>query len=223
MLNHLYVPLLEPEDIKRHLAKESHWKVGFSAQQLALAWSNSNGQFPPRVKSLLKTSSDFASVELIDGFFEREVNLGTPGRNSQTDLMVIVGIGDTIAVLAVEGKVDETLGQLVSEWSDGSAGKAVRLRGLCSTLGLDINSVGNLRYQLLHRTASAIYEAKRYRCRKAVMLVHSFSATKAWLPDFERFTVTMGIGVNGHDVLSSIKSCEGVDIQLGWVSDKLQV
>jgi hypothetical protein len=223
MLNRLHVPLLEPEDIKRHLAKESHWKIGFSVQQLALAWSNSAGRFPDRVKSLLQTSPDFAGAELVDGFFEREVDLGTPGRNSQTDLMVIVGIDDNLAIIAVEGKVDETLGQLVSEWNDGSAGKLVRLRALCATLGLDINSVSDLRYQLLHRTASAIYEAKRYRCRKALMLVHSFSATKAWLPDFERFTFAMGIGVNGHDVLSPTKACEGVDIRLGWVSDKVQM
>jgi hypothetical protein len=222
MLNRLHVPLLEPEDVKRHLAKDIHWKPGYSAQQLVLAWSNSKDGFPDHVKSVLRTCPQYENAELIDGCFEREVDLGTAGRNSQTDLMVIAGIGKEIAIIAVEGKVDEPFGQVVSEWNDNSVGKITRLNALCATLGLDIRSIGHLRYQLLHRTVSAVYEAKRYRCRQALMLVHSFSPTKAWLADFEAFALAMGTGIKGSDLVSPAKDCEGVTTRLAWVSDKPQ-
>ena len=75
------------------------------------------------------------------------------------------------AVIAVEGKVDEPFGDLVSTWNDHSSGKERRLEALCASLGLRVADLGGIRYQLLHRTASAIYEAQRYRTTRAVMLV----------------------------------------------------
>jgi hypothetical protein len=56
---------------------------------------------------------------------------------------------------------------------------------LCATLGLNTSDVGGLRYQLLHRTASAVYEAQRYRSRRAIMLVHSFSPMK-WVTQLDK-------------------------------------
>jgi hypothetical protein len=50
----------------------------------------------------------------------------------------------------------------------------------------------DVRYQLLHRTVSAILEAKRFHAKYAVMLVHSFSDSDQWLPDYERFVSLLG-------------------------------
>jgi hypothetical protein len=150
------------------------------------------------------------------------VDLGTPGRNSQTDLMVLAAWNNQLGVIAVEGKVDEPFGKLVSVWNDGSPGKAKRLSRLCTTLGLDSARVGSLRYQLLHRTASAIYEAQRYRCHHAIMVVHSFSPTKKWFDDFEAFSDAMGMSVKKSDSVSPPKLCERVSLRLAWVSDKLR-
>ncbi len=90
MTRRLHVPLLNPEDIIPRLAKpELHWKFGYSAQELAFAWSKSPNDFPLAVRSMLSTAPEYSDTELVDGFFEREVELGSPGRNSQTDLLVI--------------------------------------------------------------------------------------------------------------------------------------
>jgi hypothetical protein len=187
MIRRLHVPLLKPEDVIPHLAKQDlHWRAGYSAQELALAWSNPGNDFPPAVRRVLQTSPEYSSAEFIDGFFEREVNLGSPGRNSQTDLMVIVGLGETLGVIAVEGKVDESFADLVVNWNT-SASKQCRLDGLCTTLGVESGDVGHVRYQLLHRTASAVYESKRYRSRNALVLVHSFSASNRWFEDLAPF------------------------------------
>jgi hypothetical protein len=86
-------------------------------------------------------------------------------------------------------------------------------------LALDPARVGTLRYQLLHRAASAIYEAKRYRCRHALMLVHSFSLTQRWFEDFVAFSVAMEMPIEQPNRCSSAKLCEGVNLRLAWVSD----
>jgi hypothetical protein len=100
--------MLEPEDVVRHLGKqEKHWKHGRSARALAQSWSQSNS-LPEPVDSVLRQHPVFSSVELIDAFLERKVDLRTAGRESQTDLLAIVGLERDIAVLAVEGKVDES-------------------------------------------------------------------------------------------------------------------
>jgi hypothetical protein len=220
MLRHLHVPLTKPEDVIPHLAKgKAHWKSEFSAKELAVAWSRVKNDFPVTVKSLLRTCPEFRDAELIDGFFEREVDLGTAGRNSQTDLMVVVGIGERLGIIAVEGKVDEPFGDRVSEWNDGSVEKNERLKVLCSTLGLSPGDVGEIRYQLLHRTASAVYEAKRYRCDQALMLVHTFSPTNRWYSDFAAFADAMGMSLLNSGTISSTKICDGVNIRLAWVKD----
>jgi hypothetical protein len=118
MLCNFYVPLVKPEDIIPHLAKqERHWKPRYSAQELVLTWSNAPSGIPRSVRSVIESRPEFAATELIDGFFEREVDLRTPGRNSQTDLMAVAAWGDQLGIIAVEGKVDEPFGELVLAWS----------------------------------------------------------------------------------------------------------
>ena len=80
--------------------------------------------------------------------------------------MVIAGLGSELGIIAVEGKAEESFAEIVSEWNK-TPGKQLRLEALCGTLGLDKERTGELRYQLFHRTASAIYEARRYRSHHA--------------------------------------------------------
>jgi hypothetical protein len=217
------VGFVKPEDVIPHLAKQVlHWRAGYSAQELAVAWASSQNDFPSAVRAVLKTAPEYAEAELVDGFFEREVELGSPGRNSQTDLMVIAAVGDELAVIAVEGKVEESFAELVADWNN-TPGKQRRLQILCETLGLDAAQAGGIRYQLLHRAASAIYEAKRYRCRHALMLVHSFSPTHRWFEDLATFSQAMSIPVQQCGQCSSTKSCAGVSFRMAWVADTARV
>jgi hypothetical protein len=45
----------------------------------------------------------------------------------------------------------------------------------------------------MRSNGQAIYEAKRYRCRHALMLVHSFSLTHRWFEDFFAFSCALGV------------------------------
>jgi hypothetical protein len=117
VIRRLHVPLVKPEYIIQHLAKqELHWRAGYSALELAVAWARSRSDFPATVRTVLKAAPEYAHAEFIDGFFEREAELGSPGRNSQTDLMVIAAVGDELAVIAVEGKLEESFAELVADW-----------------------------------------------------------------------------------------------------------
>ena len=209
-----------PEDVISHLADgERHWRKGFSAYELSHSWVRADG-FPAPVSDVLDGCESYRDAELVEGFFEKEVDLRTRGRASQTDLMVFAKVADRYAVVAVEGKVDEPFGPLVGDWNDGSAGRMARLEALCQTLGLNVTAVEHLRYQLFHRTASAIYEAQRYRCGRALMLVHSFSETDASFDDFVKFASSMGTPVHRPNSVSPPKMCEGIELRLVWVKDE---
>ena len=215
-------PIKRPEDIIPHLAKqERHWKKGYSAYELAYSWVGAKG-IPNPVVAVLHQAEEFLGMELIEGFFEKETDLRSRGRPSQTDLLALIGDGEGFAVLGIEGKVDESFGPLVSEWLvDASANKRARLLVLQETMGLADHDVSNLRYQLLHRTAAAVYEAQRYKIRRAVMLVHSFSDGHSWFDDFRAFADAIGTPVSGTNELSAKVGVEGISLRLGWVADEV--
>src|SRR5205085_678451 len=136
-----------------------------------------------------------AEPELVDAFLERCIELGDGLRPSQADVLAVLGLGSQLAIMAVEGKVDESFGELVSQWLKGpeASRKPYRLERLATTLGMNPSECEPLRYQLLHRTASAIYEAHRYRASTAIMMVHSFDPTDAGFDDFALFARKMAL------------------------------
>ena len=84
-------------------------------------------------------------------------------------------------------------------------------------LGLDEADVQEIRYQLLHRTASAIIEAKRFNASKAMMLVHSFSQQHEWFDDYSSFASLFGIeAILGK--VHFVKKINDVDLHLAWIT-----
>jgi len=202
------------------LAKEHHWKPGRSAWALAHAWQDSKG-FPARVSALLATSPTFASAELLLGIPEHLVPLPGGSRPSQTDLWVLARTETGLGSIAVEGKVTETFGPTVGEWLVGASdGKRERLEFLRDVLGLVDPVPAELRYQLLHRTASAILEARRFLARHAMLLVHSFSEGDEGHRDFVDFAHVLGVSVEPGRLLPVPGFAEPT-LHLGWVSDRL--
>lgn len=223
-LSRIAVPLLKPEDVIPHLGKPIHWKQGRSAKAVADSWFGANA-IPPAVRAVLDQSPELKDAELVDAWLERCTDLGDRrGSASQTDLLAVLGIGSELAVMGVEAKVTESFGPLVSEWvGEGGEGKEDRLRRLCELLGLDRSNVGDLRYQLFHRTAAAILEARRYRANKAVLMVHSFCADATGLTDFLAFFGRMGVAGMERDMLSAPAQVGGVTLWVGWASDRCPV
>ena len=212
-------PFRAPHDARAYLADPiKHWRPDHSALELATIWIGARG-FPPSVVRVLSSCPTYAVCRLIEGLFEREVDLGSKGRPSQTDLLVLVQLAaGGYGVIAVEGKAREPFGPLVSKWNDGP-GKQARLESLCEQLGLDPGAAGDLYYQLLHRTVSAVREARRYGAHEALMLVHSFDPGDSSLGAYQAFAAALGLTNAVPNAITSSKVLGNVTLRLGWVKE----
>lgn len=219
-IRRLHVPMIEPEDVVRHLGEqEKHWKAGRSAHALANLWFSCNA-LPKSLQTIFDSQPVFRDAELIDAFLERQVDLGTAGRPSQTDLLAVIGLRDQIAIVAVEGKAGEPFGEFVNQWLEDGEGKHRRLSELCRTLNISDRDAMPLRYQLLHRAASAIYEAKRYRTKQAVMIIQSFARDEKSFANFAEFLRALGIeGEVKRGVLFGPINYKDIYFWAGWVDD----
>lgn len=209
----IYVPATGPESWKGLLADpQKQWRTGYSAKTLAYCWEAAAG-LPPEIGALFGSEA-----ALLIGIPEHKVDLPGGSRPSQTDLFALVRRGERTISCAIEGKVNEPFGPTIQEWlADASAGKIQRLEYLCGLLGLVQPLPPTLRYQLLHRSASAIIEAARFKTDEAAMIVHSFSTTAIWFADFAMFVNLFGLTAI-RDRLLTVKLPSGLSIHFGWAT-----
>ena len=222
-MSKFFVPTKTLEDWKPLLAEpEKHWKTGYSAKSLACCWQEAN-DFPTCVRKVFKNSGIplFQNIKLLVAFPEYKVPLPGGRRASQNDIFILARRANSLVSITVEGKVSETFGQIVNEWkSEGGTGKAQRLDFLCSTLGIEQDQIGLIRYQLIHRTASAILEAKEFCAKDALMLVHSFSSDNQGIGDYTNFLKLFG--AKGEvDSLVFVKNIDGIDLYVAWVKSTI--
>lgn len=209
----IYVPSSGPSAWQEFLAEpDKHWRTGYSARALAYCWERAEG-LPPEIASMFPSPS-----ELLLAFPEHKVPLPGGTRDSQNDVFALVRYGSDTAAVAIEGKVNEPFGPSLGEWfREPSDGKRTRLRHLCDVLGLVDTPPSHIRYQLLHRTASALIEAERFKTDEAAMIVHSFSPSKMWFADFAAFVALFGL-IAETDTAFTTTLPNGARLRLGWAS-----
>jgi hypothetical protein len=216
----ILIPTQSAEDWKRLLAKpDLHWKEGYSAMTLANCWEAAAraGDFPPEIKTILATAnqSSWESLRLLLAIPEYQVPLPGGSRPSQTDLLVLARSKAGLIAIAVEGKVDESLGPTLGEKrAENSTGVNTRIDYLLKTLGLSECADG-IRYQLLHRTASALIVANDYAANAAIMIVHSFSPTEMWFADFAAFAALFGRKPETNRLIH-LGDRDGIPLWIGW-------
>jgi hypothetical protein len=213
------VPATGPQDWRRLLADpERHWRPDYSAHSLAHCWQDADG-FPTTVGALFETSGTFPGAKALIVIPEHKVPLPGGSRPSQSDVWVLARWDGGLISITVEGKAAEPFGPTLHEWYQSpSPGKVVRLDYLLRTLGLAGPLAGEVRYQLLHRTASALIEAERFHARRAVMLVHSFSAAAEGYDDYERFLALFGAtAAVGRLAPAGVRG--GVELYFGWAHE----
>jgi hypothetical protein len=227
-MNRVYLPAKEAEDWRDLLAEpDKQWKPKFSAHSLAHAWqpaasTNGNG-FPQDVARVLATAPALSGMELLLALPEHQVALPGGQRPSQTDLWLLARSKSGLVSIAVEAKVDESFGPRVSEWlKDASPGKHERLGAIQKLLGLEGELPASTRYQLLHRTASAVLEAQRFGATQACMLVHSFSASDSSLSDYQSFLRLFGCSGGANQAIDA-GTRSGVRLHFAWVRSPFPV
>lgn len=216
----VYLAVSSPDAWKPLLAQpELHWKAGRSAHALAHAWQHAvdGGGLPPEVAAVLAQDPGLDGIEPLLVIPEHETPLPGGREGSHTDALVLARTRDALAVIGVEGKVTEPFGETVESWKkNASQGKQDRLAYLLDVLGL--TSVPNsIRYQLLHRAAAALIEARRFHARHAIMLVHSFDPAQTGFADFQAFASLLG-GEARAGGLTIVGERDGITLALGWAT-----
>lgn len=185
---------------------------------LARSWeAAAKSGFPPEVAQILASGrADWDRIRLLLAIPEYHVPLPGGSRSSQTDLVAFGRADSGLVAIAIEGKVDESLGPTVGQKrAEKSSGVDERLRYLEHTLGLTSPCGDAVRYQLLHRTVSALLIARDFAASSAVMLVQSFSESEKWHTDFESFAALFG-AVPSIGTLAKIAEPDGISLFIGW-------
>ncbi len=214
-------PTTGPDDWEPLLARPGkQWKPGYSAHSLAHCWESAGG-LPARVRETFQRSNRFRGFRLLLAVPEVRVDLPGGRRPSQSDLWLLGSVADGLVSVAVEGKVAESFGPTLGEWQvAASAGKAERLSYLLETLHMRSPAPPEIRYQLLHRTVSAIVLAQRFHAPHAVMLVHSFSAVGDGFDDYCAFAAALGQSGSSEGVIE-IRAHRQPTLSLAWVRDEI--
>ncbi len=203
-----------PEGWQNHLGDpDRHWRAGFSAMSTARCWEHWQ-EVPPEIAALLGRQ-----VTLQLALVEHKVPLpGSTLGDTQCDVFALVRADGRDVALAVEAKVDEPFGPTVGDWLDGAGqGKLRRLAALCDLLDTADPPDGDLRYQLFHRTAAAVIEARRFHRPVAAMVVQSFSPGGRWRDDFLAFAAGIGAPVGADGTGRKRLRC-GIELVLGWAA-----
>jgi len=221
MTRRVYAPALGLQSWQALLADpEKHWVRGYSAFETAVCWergARTPRGIPAQLAEVCDKNALWNGCVSVASFPEHRVSLPGGSRASQTDVWTILRGPAGLLSLAVEGKAGESFAQTVGEWrKDETDGKRRRLAYMQDLLGLAQPVDDALRYQLLHRTASAIIEAERIGAAAAAMVVLSFASDEKSHEDYERFAQAIRAVTNaGH--LSRAEAVSRVPLFTTWL------
>ena len=218
-MKRIFVPTQSGSDWQRLLGKPKlHWKKGRSAMSAAACWEDANPNLPSDILRVLEDSKDpsLTGLELLAAIPEWEVDLPGGERPSQTDVLAIARNAMNLVILGIEAKVDETFGPTIAEkMAEPSSDQLERLAYLEMELGRSEPFPGAIRYQLLHRSVSALLTARAFHAPVAVMLVHSFSPNSTWRDDFSAFCTELSCKQLTSD-LFEVPNITDRRLLLGW-------
>ena len=216
----IYIPTACPDDWQCFLADPTkQWQTGFSAKTLAHCWEaasqKSASGLPNEIASMLQPHG--GNVELLLAIPEHKVPL--PGASlgaSQNDVFALARAGDLTFAITVEGKVLEAFGESLRDWlRNASDGKRKRLSFICKLLGLEQPLPDRIHYQLLHRAASAVIEARRFKTDAAAMIVHSFSPERSCFDAFRQFGSLFGVTMEVNELIA-VRPNAKPPLYIGW-------
>lgn len=159
---------------------EKHWQDGRSAKELAKAWMINSVPMPSDLSDLLFSQANTIGFHPEWATPEYETRLDEhKGSGRNHDLIVLGNANGMKTLIAVEAKVDESFGEVISDYikktmkSPQRSNVSKRIKHLSEAI-FGPKDVGSLRYQLLHAIAGTLIEAKNQKAKQAVFLIHEF-------------------------------------------------
>lgn len=190
--------------------EDYQWKAGRSAMELARSWFTApQPMLPAEVRELLDSHPETRDAHLVKGWPEKVTKLPFPGEGRNHDLVAVGKAGDRRLLLAVEGKVDEPLGDLIGAyWRKSKRSEKSKAWKRIDAL-LDAafgpsalatsKPYSELRYQLLTALVGTAIEAELQECHFAVLCIQEFvtesanlDKIKANADDLSAFIRTLG-------------------------------
>ncbi len=223
----ILIPTDGPESWKQLLSEpKKHWQPGFSAMSTALSWETSGG-LPKEIVSLFTNAEDpaLSDAALNIAIPEYKVGLAGGSRPTQNDVFALLTCSGGLITVIVEGKAREDFDEMLVNWKKRTSPQGVkaRLADIAEHIGLTVQIPDHIRYQLLHRTASAVIEARRFHALYAAIIVQSFVAddTENHYNDFREF---LGLyskeAIKGQLIeLTKIKKCR---LFAAWIHSTLE-
>lgn len=160
---------------------ELQWKDGRSAKELAKAWlCTGEPKMPKELQQLLDSHHDtngFFAERAIPEFVTKLDDFKGNGRNH--DMIIWGNVAGQKALVSIEAKVDESFGEIISNYVSSSIAANPRskvpdrISQLTSAIFGHLE-IGHIRYQLLHAVAGVLIEAAAQKASLAVLVVHEF-------------------------------------------------
>lgn len=190
---------------ERLASPDRHWRRERSAFETAVSWEwaalrRRPSQLPEPIERLF-LAGGFGDPTLLIAVAEHQVELAGRGNDSHCDVWGLVGTTVGTVSLSVEAKAQERFGnETLQEFLTGgtSPGSPANRQARWTDIEghLPTPATGdylNIRYQLLHRCATAVIEARRLRLRHAAFVVQAFGSPPERADEFTAFCAVMGI------------------------------
>jgi len=212
---------------RERLAKpDSQWKRGYSALETAVSWENAGRQpagLPKPIADLFR-GSIFGEATLLLAIAEHKVPLEGGLADSQCDVWALLSTTAGGVSLSVEAKANETFGQgneslrdwlIAGESERSHQNRENRWEHVSAHLPHAAQDAYSLvPYQLLHRCAAAVIEAKRFQLPNAAFVVQAFAAPDKSFEAFGRLCHAMNVDVKRGQM--QVTNVDAIRLGVAW-------
>jgi hypothetical protein len=212
---------------RERLAKpETQWRRRYSAFETAVSWEKASGYpwgLPQPIRELFRESI-FSEPTLLLAIAEHKVPLVGGRADSQCDVWALLDTPSGGVSLSVEAKANEAFGQsneslrnwLVAGQSEQSRqNREDRWKHIAEHLpSVAADAYSLVPYQVLHRCAAAVIEARRFRLPSAAFVVQSFEAPPESFEAFAGFC--RAINLKAERSKMCITKVGEIQLGIGW-------
>lgn len=210
----------------RLASPDTQWERKFSAFETAVSWegvSRSESGLPQPIVALF-SNSVFGLPKMLLAVAEHKVPLRGRGGDSQCDVWALLHTESGGVSLSVEAKAKEPFGQgneSLRQWLD--AGKTEESKGNRHDRWIHVEEnlpkpasegYAQVPFQLLHRCAAAVIEAKRLCLPNAAFVVQAFESPVESFEAFSRMCTAIGVPADRKQL--QVATVGGIRLGIGW-------
>ena len=207
---------------QRLASPDKQWRRFYSAFETAVSWEYASREehgIPESIRNLFRVK-DYGKVKLIQAIAEHKVALPGGRACSQCDVWATINTNKGVLSLSVEAKAKESFGkETLCQWL--AAGKSKRANNnrklrweYISQFLPKLKYFETLRYQILHRCASAIIEAIRLNLKHAAFVVQAFNAPDSSFDHYKSFCKAAGMEAIRNSLMMA--QVGEISLGIGW-------